>query len=206
MTPQARTGAVATAALLHAVALWALLVHDNRPKTYRTNVVYMELMRQPAHHKSATSVVARTIHSPSLAATLQKHPAATLPTQSALLETSPKQAPITPLAVSSRELDANTPSTANAADNIFSAEPHRLDIDGMRKLAREDEHRRVPTPLQRVQDSQRIRAAADTTTARAIQQAARPDCKNASGESTSFSLIALIPLAYATLTDTGCKW
>lgn len=78
----------------------------------------------------------------------------------------------------------------------------------MRKLAREDERRRVQTPLERVRDSQRLRAAGDTDTdtARAIAQSARSDCRKMSGESTSLDPLLLIPLIYQTLTDTGCKW
>lgn len=187
-----RSRAAATAVLLlHAAALWALFSHDSLPRAPQGTMVYLEMVAVPSPQERAGKPRKVAIERPVVVTPRRT----TAPAQASTQAAEPAAAP-EPIA-----------ATSNAPlPDPFASEPRRLDVDAMRKLARADEHRRTPTPLERVQDSQRIRASGDSDTARAIVQAKRPDCKKASGESTSFNIFGLIPLAYATLTDTGCKW
>jgi hypothetical protein len=188
------------------VALWALFAHDSRTRDTRVQVVYMELVavRTPAARPAPPSLPQpqrKTDQRDKLAAA-EKSVAPVSAPQSIVTTA------IVPAAVDGASTEPATAPALNAttADNALSVAPRPIDVDALRKLAREDERHRVQTPLDRVRDSQRVRAAGDTDTARAVAQSARSDCRHMSGESTNFNPLLLIPLIYQTLADTGCKW
>jgi hypothetical protein len=197
-----RTGAIASVGLLHALALWALFAHDGLRTTAHGPVTYMTLnldMITPASPRAARPRQ-QLVPAPS-PATARVKP---VPTQA---QTSP-QAPDVAAAPDTRGATnaAPTPSADPFAEAPPSP-PHKLDVDALRRLAREDEHRRVPTPLQRVQDSQRLRPRGETDAARAVDSAKRDDCRSAYvSPSGAVNILLLIPLIYDTATGTGCKW
>lgn len=87
-----------------------------------------------------------------------------------------------------------------------AAAPAALDIGELRAMARRLAREHVPTPLDRVRAAESYRALDDSNVARAVKKAVRPDCRTAYGGGEKFNVLALIPLAIDTVTDTGCKW
>jgi hypothetical protein len=81
----------------------------------------------------------------------------------------------------------------------------RINIDSLLAAARANDQARVRTPLELVRENESRPVTLETTVADAAQRSARRDCQTAYAGS-SLRLLALIPLAIGTLTDTGCKW
>lgn len=86
------------------------------------------------------------------------------------------------------------------------AQPGKLDMEGLRIAARRVERERVPTALESQRDSEQLRADDDSTLAREIKKAKRPNCQTAFAGGERANLLLLIPLAIDTITGKGCKW
>ncbi|UVW29070.1 hypothetical protein [Massilia sp. H6] len=80
------------------------------------------------------------------------------------------------------------------------APPQNFDMEGWRNAARQLESERVPTARQH------LREADDSTLARDIKKANRPNCQSAYAGGKKANLLVLIPLAIDTVTGKGCKW
>lgn len=175
----------------HLAVVWALVsLARHAPPDPDSRIVYMDLLEVPP--PQAVAVVQRVpkpgprITPPGKA--IARKPAVSQP---AAIESAP--APVS---------EAPVPAQETAAAPAVE----RLDIASLRAAAGEMERRRVRSPLELVREQQRMRPAGDTATARAISKAKRADCRSAYGGGTEFNVLALIPLAVDTLTDTGCKW
>lgn len=83
--------------------------------------------------------------------------------------------------------------------------PRPLNMDQLRKLARDGERQRVKSPLEQVRENEHVNRSIETHVANAATRAARKDCQTAYS-SGSAGILALIPLIYGTVTDDGCKW
>ena len=224
---------LALVALLHAALLWGVLSHDVRRLPAHSNLVYMDVITvTPARRAAAAGEVKAAAPAPTSAAVgpgaLAIAGARTArPARAAAVAVQPQGAAAgegqaatalasagaasQPFAITVEPKDATAGASAASPADPFAAvaptaSPQRLDVEAMRKLARDDERRRVPTSLERVQDAQRIAASGDTREARAIAQTHRADCRKTSGESTHLDPLLLIPIIYSTLTGTGCKW
>ncbi len=86
------------------------------------------------------------------------------------------------------------------------AQAGKLDMEDLRLAARRAQRERVPTALERQRDSEQLRAADDSTLARDIRKAKRPNCQTAYAGGEKADLLLLIPLAIDTITGKGCKW
>ncbi|MES2316550.1 MAG: hypothetical protein V4631_03570 [Pseudomonadota bacterium] len=82
----------------------------------------------------------------------------------------------------------------------------RFDMESLRAAARDNESKRVATPLERANEGYAIRAADDSAMARAVKKAERADCRSAHGGGKNFNILALVPLALDTASGKGCKW
>ncbi|QGZ41158.1 hypothetical protein IP92_00071 [Pseudoduganella flava] len=120
-------------------------------------------------------------------------------------------APVAPSAPTAAAADsiaaapAATSQPANPAD-AAQAPPGKIDVGALVAAAGENERRRRKEPLERLQDSQRVRAKDDSDVARAMSKAGRADCTKKYAGGPNLDPLKLIPLLYDTLTDTGCRW
>ena len=94
----------------------------------------------------------------------------------------------------------------DAPPQAATAATGKLDMESLRSAARQVEKERVPTALERLRTAEQMQAREESSLARKISEAKRPDCQTKYSGGTSLDLIRLIPLAIDTITDTGCKW
>jgi hypothetical protein len=114
-------------------------------------------------------------------------------------------APMAPAATDIASSPAVPSLPANPTDTA-QAPQSRLDVAALVAAAGENERRRRKEPLERLQDSQRVRSKEDSDAARAIAKTGRADCTKKYAGGPNLDPLKLIPLLYDTLTDTGCKW
>ena len=94
----------------------------------------------------------------------------------------------------------------DAPPQAATAATGKLDMESLRSAARQVEKERVPTSLERLRTAEQMQAREESSLARKISEAKRPDCQTKYSGGTSLDLLRLIPLAIDTITDTGCKW
>jgi hypothetical protein len=82
--------------------------------------------------------------------------------------------------------------------------PH-LVLNDVLQSAKLMDRNRQRTEIERLHDEERTSNSLDERLGRGVEHAARKDCRTAY-VSPTFNLLAVIPLAIDTLTDTGCKW
>lgn len=100
---------------------------------------------------------------------------------------------------------ANPPAAiiSQPADQV-DLEPH-LEIENLRASVRDEEHHRMRSLEEKLNESSRIKLSDGDRIARKIMKTARDGCRTAYAGKT-FNLLAVIPLAIDTITDRGCRW
>lgn len=94
---------------------------------------------------------------------------------------------------------------ADAATNRSAEEPRKLDLNAMLDSAKDMDHRRTITGLDRLHDSEAPRGTLEEKFGADVAKAGRPDCRT-KYVTPETNLILLIPLAIETVTGKGCKW
>ena len=79
----------------------------------------------------------------------------------------------------------------------------KLDLDQLHDLARDNEKRRIITPMEKLRQDQFITHTVEDSIADGARRGARKDCQTAYQGA---GILAVIPLVFDTLTDKGCKW
>jgi len=97
------------------------------------------------------------------------------------------------------------PEPAVEAAPSESASP-KLDMAALRADARRASKDYAPEPFEQVRAAESRLEAEKKDLGRAIANTKRPPCTKKYSGGTSLNLLALIPLAIDTITDTGCKW
>ena len=171
------------------LALVAALLHQARSsKPEDTGVVeYMTYVVVP----KAAAPAAREAPPPPVVVQRQPRPAVRT------------QEPVTPLAITLPA--APEPAPAETAQPAASSSS-RLDMVALRAEAGRVNKNYVPEPFERVRAAESRLEAQKNDLGKAIADTKRPPCTKKYSGGTSLNLIALIPLAIDTITDTGCKW
>ncbi len=184
----ARLGAVTGIGLLHLLLLYAFLLRSPAPRDEdgseapRTMTVLLVPRVIPPSPPTATVAAPRKV-----ARAIVKREAET--PEAAAVHLAPDPVP-----------EALQPEPPVAPQG------RRFDMLALREAARQVERERVPTPLERLRESEQLRSMDDSDAARAIRKAERPDCKTAYGGGSKANLLMLVPLVLDTITDKGCKW
>lgn len=103
---------------------------------------------------------------------------------------------------------SKTQGTSGTLSSVLAPDrptDRHLDMNLLRKLARDDEKQRIKSPLEQVREHEHINRSIEAQVANAAERGARKDCQTAYS-SGSAGILALVPLLYGTLTDDGCKW
>lgn len=95
------------------------------------------------------------------------------------------------------ELPASTTAPANLPG------PAPLDLEGLRRLAIDNERNRPRKDLGSLQDDKPATLTMEQQLGQQIARAARKDCKSAYS---GLGLLAVIPLAVDAFRESGCKW
>jgi len=177
--------------LAHFALIAALLQHANRPKLEDTGPVeymsYIVVPKPPVPRveeraASITPPPMRRSRPPAVASVAQ--PAITIVPA---VEPAAVQAPV--------------------QDAAPSASPSpKLDMAALRADAHRASKDYVPEPFEQVRAAESRLEAEKKDLGRAIANTKRPPCTKKYSGGEKLNLIALIPLAIDTITDTGCKW
>lgn len=186
-----RFGTGLSIVLAHLVLVAALLHHANRPRLEDTGPV--EYMRYIVVPRPAAPVVverAAPITPPPLR---RSRPAAIRS------EAQPAMTIVSPAEPAARQ--------APTEDAAPSASPSpKLDMAALRADARRASKDYAPEPFEQVRAAESRLEAEKRDLGRAIANTRRPPCTKKYSGGEKLNLIALIPLAIDTITDTGCKW
>jgi len=177
--------------LAHLVLVAALLHHANRPRIEDTGPVeYMSYIVVPT--PAAPTVEERTASITPPPVRRSRPPAARLEAQPAMTIVSPAEAPAVPAPA-----EGTAPSTSPSP---------KLDMVALRADARRAGKDYEPEPFEQVRAAESRLEAEKKDLGRAIANTKRPPCTKKYSGGEKLNLIALIPLAIDTITDTGCKW
>jgi len=177
--------------LAHLVLIAALLHHANRPRFEDTGPVeYMSYIVVPKPAAPRVEERAAPVTPPPVRRSrppvirAEAEPAMTIvpATESAAMQLSP---------------EAAAPSASPSP---------KLDMVALRADARRAGKDYAPEPFEQVRAAESRLEAEKKDLGRAIANTKRPPCTKKYSGGEKLNLIALIPLAIDTITDTGCKW
>lgn len=185
--------------LAHLALVAALLHHARSARPDDPGVVeYMSYVVIPRAPAPATKPSPAPVP-PATVRRLPKPAVHAEPAPLAIVAAPPREAEAAPAA------QADTAPAAQAEAAPASPSP-RLDMAALRADARRFAGDHVPEPFEQVREAERRLEADKKDLGRAIREAKRPPCTKKYSGGTSMNLLALIPLAIDTITDTGCKW
>lgn len=174
--------------LLHLALVAALLQHKSSPRFEETGPVeYMSYIVVPKPPPPAIKESARAPTSPRVRRS--RPPLANVATAEA--------EPVMTI----------VPAPEPARDAAPAASPSpKLDMAALRADARRASKDYAPEPFEQVRAAESRLEAEKKDLGRAIANTKRPPCTKKYSGGEKLNLIALIPLAIDTITDTGCKW
>lgn len=73
----------------------------------------------------------------------------------------------------------------------------------MSRAIRNNERNRIKDPLEAVHQGEHVNRTVEAAVAKGAKEGARKNCQT---DYAGYGLLAVLPLAYGTLTDKGCKW
>ncbi|MGI4720845.1 MAG: hypothetical protein ACRYGO_22165 [Janthinobacterium lividum] len=181
--------------LAHLALVAALLHHARSARPEDPGVVeYMSYVVIPKASAPAAKPTPAPV--PPVAVRRVTRPAVrTEPAPAAIVTAQPRATDAAPAAAPITEAAPASPSPSP-----------RLDMAALRAEARRLAGDHVPEPFEQVREAERRLEADKKDLGRAIREAKRPPCTKKYSGGTSMNLLALIPLAIDTITDTGCKW